>query len=376
MRRDFLFRSKNVSLRILENLFYSWSHDGPIRTNLMKDVKTRKESSWIDLFLSVIRAAYLGERFTYKDRTFNLDPTLVAPYDFSRKIRRPSNDYEELLASLDPNFKDAARAEVYRRRKGWVAQGLQGYHGIKIRRVKVDKNIFLLPVLSDRKSVGVDTSSIEQKIGILAFCFIADYEAAYVYLGRHLGLPKTHNREEFKWTKLNWNFRARVLERFKLLLSISCDAILVIETDAIISPIGKFENLFKNLVEGCFSGYERDPAHARLRPVLRKKFLQLANDVQVHCDKDFRHLAPDKAVKLFVQTLAKRDGWYEEYTPLFAPLRSHESKPIQLADIFIGIIKTKIQNNEPLDPLTPLAFDRRKIAGYKGRYVKPYYWFS
>jgi len=336
----------------------------------------KRESGWIKLFLSIIRDAYLGKKFIYKGRTFNLKPTLVTPYDFSRKIRHPTNDYEKLLVSLDPRFKDAARAEVYRKTKGWIAQGLQGYHGTRIRRVKVDKNIFLLPGLSDKNSVGIDTSSIEQKTTIMAFCFIPDYEAAYTYLEKHLALPKTHNHEEFKWTKLNPNYKAKLLERFKLLLSISCSAILLIETDAIISPIGKFENIFKNIIEGCFSGYEKDPAHARLRPALRRKFFQLANDVQVHCDKDFPHLASDKAVKLFVQTLAKQNDWYEPYTPLFAPLKSHESKPIQLADIIVGAIKTKIQNNEPLDPLASLAFDKRKIAACKGRYAKAYYWFS
>jgi len=341
-----------------------------------KNSKSRKELGWINLFLSIIRDAYLGKKFEYKKGTFNLNPTLVTPYDFSRKIRHPTNDYEKLLASLDLRFKDAARAEVYRKRKGWIAQGLKGYHGMRIRRVKVNRNIFLLPVLSDKNSVGIDTSSIEQKTTILAFCFIPDYEAAYVYLEKHLGLPKTHNHKEFKWTKLNLNYKTKVVERFKLLLSISCNAILLIETDAIISPIGKFENIFKNLIEGCFSGYEKDPTHARLRPALRKKLFQLTNDVQVHCDKDFPHLASDKAVKLFVQTLAKRNGWYEPFTPQFAVLKSHESKPIQVADIIVGAIKTKIQNDESLNPLTPLPFDKRKIAACKGRYAKAYCWFS
>jgi len=338
--------------------------------------KPPKEIGWIELFLSIIRATYLGEKFTYENKTFDLEPTLVSPYDFSRKISHPTNHYEKLLASLDPRFKDAARTEVYRKRKGWIAQALHGYHEMKIRRVKVDRNIFLLPVLFDKNSVGIDTSSIEQKTTVLAFCFIPDYEAAYVYLEKHLALPRTHNHEEFKWIKLNRKHKAKVLERFKPLLSISCDAILLIETDAIISPIGKFENIFKNLIEGCFSGYEKDPTHAKVRPALRKKFFQLTNDVQVHCDKDFPHLASDKAVKLFVQTLAKRNGWYEPYTPLFAPLKSHESKPIQVADIIVGAIKTKIQNNDSLDPLTPLPFDKRKITACKGRYAKAYYWFS
>jgi len=37
---------------------------------------------------------------------------------------------------------------------------------------------------------------------------------------------------------------------------------------------------------------------------------------------------------------------------LFAPLRFHESKPIQVADIVAGAVKTKIQKDEPLDPST------------------------
>ena len=342
----------------------------------MKNRGPQRGSEWIRLFLSIVRDAYLGRRFRYKKRNFDLEPALVTPYDFSRKIGQPTNEYEKLLASLDPRFKEAARTEVYRRGRGWVAQGLQGYDGMKIRRVRVDEEVFLLPVLSDRSSVGIDTSSIGERTTILAFCFITDYEAAYAYLEKHLGLPKTHNHKEFKWMRLNVSYREIVIERLKLLLSISCNAILLIETDAIIPPVGKFENIFRNLVEGCFSGYERDPAHAKLRPAIREKFFQLANGVQAHCDRDFPHLAPDKAVKLFVQTLAKRDGWYEEYTPLYATLKSHESKPIQVADIIAGALKTKIQTKEALSPLTPLAFDRRKIAAYKRRYAKAYYWFS
>ena len=338
----------------------------------MNNTESQRESVWVNLFLSIIRDTYLGEKFVYKNETFNFEPTLVTPYDFSRTIRGPKNDYGRFLMSLDEDFKSVARSEVYRKKKGWVARGLQGYYGMKIRRITVDKKIFLLPVLSHINSVGIDTSSIEDKITILVFCFIPDYESAFVYLEKHLALPKTHNHREFKWAKLNSSYRACVLEKFKLLLAISCEAILLIETDAIISPIGKFENILKNLVDGCFSGYEKDPIQSTLRPVLKKRLFQLANNVQAHCDKDFPHLASDKAVKLFVQTLAS--GLHMPYTPLFAPLKSHESKPIQIADIIVGALKTKIQNNESLDPLSPLPFDKRKIATYKGKYAKAYYW--
>ncbi|MBT0160122.1 hypothetical protein G4O51_09070 [Candidatus Bathyarchaeota archaeon A05DMB-2] len=340
----------------------------------MKRVRRRQEENgWAKLFLAIIRAAYLGDKFQHNNSTYNLKPTLVNPYDFSRRIINPSNDYYKLLASLDSHFKDLARTEVYRRNTGWIAQGLKGYHGQRIRRIKHDKEIYLIPVLSNNSSVGIDTSSIGQKTSVIAFCFIPDAEAAYTYLERHLLLPKTHNHAEFKWIKLNRDYKAKILENFNLLLPLCCNALLIIETDAIVSPVGKFENTFKNLIEGCFSGYERE---VNKRTALKRTMFQLANNVPIHCDKDFPHLPSDKAVKLFVQTLAKQNGWYERYTPLYAPLASHESKPIQIADIIAGTIRTKIQQNEALDPLIPLPFDKRKIASCPGKSAKAFYWIA
>ena len=318
----------------------------------------------------------MGERFVYKGKTFDLEPTLVMPSDFYRRIASPSTRYESLLNSLDPQFKYVARSEVYRVRKGWVAQGLKGHYGMKIRRVKVDGNLFLLPVLSDKPSVGIDTSSIKH-ITILGICFIPDFEASYVYLEKHLNLPKTHNHQEYKWSKLNPHYRSMVLEKFKLLLSICCKGLLVIKTDALVSPIGKVENIFKNLIEGCFSGYERDPGQKRLRRALKRKFFQLANEIPIHCDTDFRPLTANKAVRLFVQTLAKRKGkYFEKYTPLFANLKSHESKPIQVTDIIVGALRTKIQRGETLEPLQPLFFDSRKMRSCRGRFAEAYYWLA
>lgn len=313
----------------------------------------------------------------YEDKIFDLEPTLVSPSDFYRRIASPSTKYELLLDSLDPHFKYLARSEVYRVRRGWIAQGLKGYDGMKMRRVKVGEDIFLLPVLSSKPSVGIDTSFIQPMTTVLAFCFLPDSQAAYVYLDKHLKLPKKHNHPEFKWVKLNQNLRERVLEKFELLLSLCCEGMLVIETDALVSPIGKIQNIFINLIEGCFSGYENDPTQRRLRPALRKKFFKLANDIQIHCDADFPPLTPNKVVRYFVQTLAKRnEKFFEKFVPLFADLKSHESESIQVADIIIGALRTKIQNKEPLHPLKSLPFDGRKIKGCKGRFAKAYYWVA
>lgn len=337
--------------------------------------KDSQKPRWIRLFLSIIRAAYLGERFTYKGNDFDLEPTIVKPSDFHRRIASPSTRYELLLNSLDPQFKYLARSEVYRVRRGWVKQGLNGYNGMKIRRVKVENDVILLPILSDKPSVGIDTSFIQPMTTVLAFCFLPDPKGAYAYLEKHLNLPKTHNHREFKWVKLNQNFKAKVFKKFELFLSICCEGILVINTDALVSPIGKVENIFFNLIEGCFSGYENDPIQAKLRPALRKKFFKLASDVQIHCDADFRPLTPNKVVRYSVQILAKRGKYFEKFVPLFAELKSHESESIQVADIIVGAIRTKIQNKEPLHPLKSLPFDGCKIKSCKGRFAKAYYWF-
>jgi len=279
---------------------------------------------------------------------------------------------------LDPRFKGLARTEVYRvKRKGWIKQGLDGYEGVKIRRIKVGEEVFLLPVLSDRPSVGIDTSFISPRTTVIAFCFLPDSKAAHIYLEKHLRSPKTLNHQEFKWAKLNSEFKEMVLERSKLFLALSCEGILLIETDALVSPIGKIENIFSNLIKGCFSGYENDPTQRTLRPALRRRFLGLANNVEVHCDADFRPLTPNKVVRYFVRALARHNGEdFERLVPLFADLKSHESEAIQVADIIVGALRTKIQHEGSLDPLRVLPFDDRKIRHCKGRFARAYYWFA
>lgn len=338
----------------------------------------KKNRKWINLFFDIIEKTYLGREITNGKRKFRLQPTLVRPADFHRRIfGPPSTSYEALLKSLDSDFKSVARSEVYRVKTGWIAQGLRGYNGHKIRRIKVDENIFLIPDLSKRPSVGIDTSGLRSNDTVIIICSIPDYEGAYFFLERHLKLPKDHHKQELHWSKLNSAYRQAVLEEFKILLSICCDGLLVIKTNALINRKGKVENLFKNLIDGCFSGYEKDPKQKNLRPALRKKFFKMVNGIETHCDTDFRPLTPHKAVRLLVQTLAKKDGnHFETYTPLFANLRSHESKPIQISDIMVGTIRTKMEEEKSLEPLQPLPFDIRKMKKYKRNPPKAYYWFS
>ena len=334
--------------------------------------------SWIELFFEIIEKAFKGGTFDYNKENFRLQPTLVRPADFYRRTFGSSlTSYESLLKALDPDFKSLARGEVYRVRKGWIAQGLRGYKRHMIRRIVVDNDVFLMPNLSQIPSVGIDTSGgLPNNNTVLVICSIPDYESAYYFLEHHMKLPKTRQRNEFHWSKLNTIYRQSLLSKYRLTLSICCDGILVIKTNAFNDRRDKMQNLFKNLIEGCFSGYERQPVQETLRPALKKKFFNKLNGIQMHCDADFRPLTPNRVVRLLLQTLAKKSGgFFEKYTPLFADLRSHESEPIQIADIIAGLVRTIINNGEPMEPLRLLPFDLRKMKKYSDNPPKAYFWF-
>ena len=298
------------------------------------------------------------------------------PADFQRRNIEPYTSYEALLKALDPSFKSLANSEVYRMRTGWIAKGLNGHNGRKIRRITIGEDAYLLPDLTKQPSVGIDTSGCENNSSIIVICSIPDYEGAYIWLQKHLKLPKDLRTQELHWTKLNTTYRQLLLSKFELTLSICCDGLLVLKTNAFIDRRGKTDNLFTNLIEGCFSGYENDPVQKGLRPSLKQKFFKATNGVQIHCDSDFTPLSPDKVVRLLVQTLAKQEnGRFEEYTPLFANLHSHESKPIQIADIIAGMVKTKLEHKETQEVIKPLPFDLRKLKKYVDNPPKAYYWF-
>jgi hypothetical protein len=337
----------------------------------------KRNPKWIDLFFEIVEKAYLGQPFRYGQDTFRLQPTLVRPADFHRRAFGSSlTSYESLLKTLESDFKTLARGEVYRVRTGWIAQGLKGYDGHKIRRITSDGDVFLVPDLARTPAIGIDTSGLGDNDTVIVVCSIPDFEGAYFFLEKHLNLPKGRNGNEFHWSRLKSDYRQDLLTRFRLLLPVCCDALLVMRTNALNDRRDKIDNLFKNLIDGCFSGYEKDPTQSGLRPALRKRFFQKMNNVATHCDADFRPLTQDKIVRLLVQTLARKNGErFETYTPLFANLRSHESKPIQIADIIAGLVKTLIKEDRPLTPIQPLPFDLRKMRKYSDRPPKAYFWF-
>lgn len=323
-------------------------------------------SAWGDMFFQIVRAVYLGESYRLESRVFNLSPRIVRPYDFSRRIKM-ADEYGRLVSSLDKRFRDAARSEMYRKGTGWLARGEQE---ARIRCIEIDGELHVLPVLTHERVVAIDTSTIGENTMVLGIFNIPDFESAYQYLGRHLALPKTHNHTEFHWSKLNQEKRQKVLANFSTLMQVSCDGLLVIKTDALLSPSGKLENVFSNLIDGCFSGYEA--TEGGFRYTLRKHLYTLANRTPIHCDADFGSLRPLRVATVFVERLGQR--LQPDPVPTFANVKSHESRSIQVADILVGAIRTKLEENNDMSPITLLKFDKRKIRSQKGKTVSAYYW--
>ena len=190
---------------------------------------------------------------------------------------------------------------------------------------------------------------------------------------------KKGSHTEYKWSYLSRpgleKFQKMVLDRFELFLAICCNGLLVLNTDVLISPREKRHNLFPKLIDGCFTGYEGMPGQMKLRSQLKEKFFELANNTAVHCDSDFSPLTPEFIARHLVQTLAKRGNRFQEFSPLYAPLESEESISIQLADMIVGALKTKIEGGESLSPpLERLFFDKRKIRASKDKMLQAYYW--
>jgi len=331
----------------------------------------------MDIFIDIIEKAYQGTSLQYGKETFRLTPTLVKPADFHRKTCNAQTSYEHLLNALDPAFKTLAASEVYRADTGWITKGVNGYKGHKIRKITVAEDVFLLPNMSKQPTVGIDTSGYQDNnTKVMVICSIPDSEGAYLWLEEHLKLPKDLEKNEFHWVQLNQSYRRLLLDNFELVLSICCDCLLVIKTNVFSERKGKMATVFANLIEGCFSGFDRVPSQADFRADLKQRFFRAVNRVEVHCDNDFAPLSPEKVVRLLVQTLAKqKHECFNRYTPLLASLHSHESKSIQIADIIAGMVKTVLESKE-VKVLNPLPFDARKLQSHSKQLPKTYFWIA
>lgn len=145
------------------------------------------------IFLNIIRNSFLGEPFDYDNKTYKLKPRIVAPYDLLRKIEKPSSEYEKLLYGLGENFKENARTEMYRKKRGWIAQGITQR---KIKKISVSGKTFLVPTLSPL-AIGIDTSGVDDSC-VIGVCYLDNYDAGIVFLEKHLSSPKAKRPTEYK----------------------------------------------------------------------------------------------------------------------------------------------------------------------------------
>lgn len=96
----------------------------------------------------------------------------------------------------------------------------------------------------------------------------------------------------------------------------------------------------------------------------------------MHCDSDFTPVSPEDVVRTLVRQLAKIDSGFDRFTPVNVPLRSHESIPIQIADILVGAIRELRINGLSIQPFEDLWFDNRKIRSWKGSFAKTAYFVT
>ena len=137
------------------------------------------------------------------------------------------------------------------------------------------------------------------------------------------------------------------------------------------------------ICSGCHEvprGYDNDPTQNQLtRQSFRERLFGYCDGILTHCDPDFQKLDPSDIVRIIVKQLSYKYGSTRECTPAYATLQSHESLPIQLADVLVGCISRKIINGEsPPTPFDHLFFDTRRISRKdrrEGKVARGFYWF-
>jgi hypothetical protein len=327
-------------------------------------VKKASADSRYDFFVAILQAAYSG-KIQYKTRTYQFKPRLLRAYDILRKIDHPQDDFDRFVVALDKGFVSAAKSELYRTKKGWIDKAFSSGDA---RLLEIGGQQYLVPRFSKNRTVGIDTSSIDPDIRLIGIFVVPDESACGVYFDKHLGLPKTHNHAEWKWSKLNSSYRQTVLGRFEEFVQICCAGGLLIETDVLSKGKAHFKGRLTGLIEGCFSGYENFQGKARAE--LRAFFYSLINNTPVHCDSDFHPLSTEDVVRTLVRQLAKVDSYFQSFVPVNVALKSHESLTIQTADILVGAIKELRKNKMAVEPFKQLPFDMRKIRQFNGSFAR------
>jgi hypothetical protein len=101
--------------------------------------------------------------------------------------------------------------------------------------------------------VGIDTSGYQGNTDtIMIICSIPDPDGAYLWLEKHLKLPKDLQNNEFHWSKLKHKYKRVLLDNFELVLAVCCDCLLAIKANILFEHKGKMGDVFTNLVVNEF----------------------------------------------------------------------------------------------------------------------------
>src|SRR5260370_34230282 len=113
-----------------------------------------------DLFTEIVRCAFLGGNHVIDTKSYTLEPTLLRKYDLLRKSpefgSKAGMNY--LFSNLSSDFTGTAKSELYRKSGGWIEKS---YEEKKVKQFQIDKDIFLVPILSE-PAIGIDTSSNDE----------------------------------------------------------------------------------------------------------------------------------------------------------------------------------------------------------------------
>jgi len=327
-----------------------------------------------EIFLETVKNVFSGCTFQHENILRELSPTIVSTSDFLRYFEEPKNPYEMYLKQLPESFKRAVRSELYRAETGWITRS---NNEKRVLQYQFERQTYLIPILLD-PAVGIDSSGTPEST-IIVFAFYDNYGAAISYLENHLHIPKSKNPTEFKWNKLDPKYKRVIHQNIDVILNLSCKAVFIVNTNFINILRKMTTNIFINIIDGCFTGYEKDPVqNINFRRELRHKLFDCINNIPTHCDSDFLPLRPEKIVRLLVRLLSKYNGEPQQNLPLYAPLTSEESEPIQVTDLLAGVINMKTSNEEnPPHPFSQLFFNTKKLSKkYRnaGVFVKAHYW--
>lgn len=328
-------------------------------------------STHYETFLNVVDSVFNGTVFIYDKKSIELHPKIVSAYDLVRDIKTPITEYEKYIAHLPRDFKNNARTELYRSERGWIERGVEEGRIVKYLE---NAQIKIVPKLDTEITVGIDSSR-----NLFAVCCFDNYRCGIKYIEKFLKIRKYFRTNEYHWSSLDQASRTYVISKLSTLLNISCKALFAINSSLINSRNSLSSNQFTGLIEGCFTGYESHPIQNDVfRTALRSSFFRLCDNNHIHCDPDFGRLRPQDIVKFLVRNLSRVNGRIQACTPSHALLKSHESEPIQIADLITGALSVQIRHGQiPPIPTRHLFFNDKRISRKDRRnrhWAKAYYW--